>query len=465
MGVILSLLYLVTYYLTPVTVFGALAAYRIQLILAILVVLFSIPALLKSFIFRIPQSLALFGMAFAVPISIIAGVRWFGGAMDGFLDFIPNAFAFFLICLHFRTTTRLKILAGMLIFVCVFVIVHGYIARLHGFPAEAARQPGFEGSSYLLAMQNNAGEWFYRLRGLGEIHDPNDFAQLLASVMPLTFLFWRARRFALNLFVVLLPAGVLLFGMFLTHSRGALLALLVVVIVAIRPKIGTLPAAILAGVLFVVAKVFQFAGDRSISAQAGSDRTSLWGQGLQVFKEHPLFGVGYGRLPNYTDVHLTAHNSVVVCAAELGFFGLYCWSLYLFPTIRNAITLANPAKVSAPATELEDKTFSDDILQAPKVGPIHRLETLDPAMIKHFGRVTLLSLTGYLTAAWFLSRAYAVTLFLLGGIVEVVYQMALERGMVEPRLRLSAVMLRSGILAVLLIVVMYVMLRAINVIH
>lgn len=464
-GVILSFLYLITYYLTPVTIFGALAAYRMQLILAFLVVLFSVPALLRTFIFKSPQLLALLGMALAVPVSIIAGIQWFQGALNGFLEFIPNAFAFFLICLHFRTVRRLKLLVGMLFFVCAFVIVHGYIAKLHGFPAEVAHQPGFEGSPYLMAMQNNAGEWFYRLRGLGDIHDPNDFAQLLVSVLPLLFLLWRSGRLASNFLLVVLPSSVLLFGVFLTHSRGALLALLVVLIVAIRPKIGSVPAAVLAGILFVVAKAFQFAGDRSISLQSGSDRTSLWGQGLGVFKEHLLFGVGYGRLPDYTDVHLTAHNSVVVCAAELGFFGLYCWSLFLFPTVRDAITLSNASNLTARIPEDQESGDPDVSVQIPPGMPARQAEICDPKMIHHYGRVILLSLTGYLTAAWFLSRAYVVTLFLLGGVAEVIYQMALEQGMVGPRLRLSTTMFRSGMLAVALIVLMYVLLRVVNVIH
>lgn len=458
MGLVISLLYLVTYYLTPGTVFGALAQYRIELILAALLLLASIPALLKTFIFRLPQSLALLGMALAVPVSIVAGARWFGGALNGFFDFIPNAFAFLLICLHFRSTKRLKVLVATLLFVCVFVIAHGYMEKLHGFSAAVARQSGFEGSPYLLAMRNNADDWFYRLRGLGEIHDPNDFAQLIVAVIPLTFIFWRARKLVSNFFLVLVPVSILLFGVFLTHSRGALLAMLAMLIVAVRPKIGSVPSAILAAGLFVVAKVFQFSGDRSISLQAGSDRTSLWGQGLQIFKQHPLFGVGYERLPNFTDVHLTAHNSLVVCAAELGFFGLYFWCLFLYPTVRNALTIASPAKISDASAEAEP---SNSLLEP--VGPnVSNPETLTRSDINRMGRIALLSLTGYLVAAWFLSRAYVVTLFVLGGIAEVVFEMALQRGMVAARERFSRVLLRSGVLAVALIGVMYVLLRVIN---
>ena len=50
----------------------------------------------------------------------------------------------------------------------------------------------------------------------------------------------------------------------------------------------------------------------------------------------------------------------------------------------------------------------------------------------------VLSLTGFLVAGMFLSRAYVLTLFLLGGMAEVVYEMALRRGMIAPRLTLAA---------------------------
>lgn len=457
MGFTLGILYLVTYYLTPATIFGALAAYRIELILAVLVFFVSLPALMKSSTCKMPQSLALIGLAFAVVLSILVGVHWVGGAIQAFFDFIPNAFAFFLVCLHCNTKRRLQVLVAMLMFVCLFVIAHGYMAELHGFPAEMVRQSGFEGSPYLLAMRNNSGDWFYRLRGLGEIHDPNDFAQLMVSTIPLAFCFWRPKKPLLNFAIVLLPVAVLIFGVFLTHSRGALLALMAITVVAIRPRIGTLPSVILAGGLFTVAKVLHFAGGRDISVEAGSDRTSLWGQGLEVFKQHPLFGVGFGRLPDYTDVHLTAHNSIVVCAAELGMFGLYFWSLYLLPTVRDALVVASPEKVQDAVPPPQE----EELYPAPTRKP----EFLDKSEINRLGRIILLSLTGYLVASWFLSRSYVVTLFLLGGIVEVIFEMALRNGMVASRLKFSRAVLYAAILAISLVLIMYIMLRVLNVMH
>src|SRR5208337_5276854 len=100
MGFVLSVLYFVTYYLTPVTMFGPLAEYRIELILAALVLVVSLPALTRSFILKTPQSLALVGLALAVVLSMLIGERWLGGSVTAFLDFMPSALAFFLVCLN-----------------------------------------------------------------------------------------------------------------------------------------------------------------------------------------------------------------------------------------------------------------------------------------------------------------------------------------------------------------------------
>jgi hypothetical protein len=58
-----------------------------------------------------------------------------------------------------------------------------------------------------------------------------------------------------------------------------------------------------------------------------------------------------------------------------------------------------------------------------------------------------------------------VTFFLLGGMVEAVFEMALQRGMIAPRMRLLRVLLYSGVLAVSLVLILYVMLRILNLAH
>jgi hypothetical protein len=353
----------------------------------------------------------------------------------------------------------------MLLFVCLFVIAHGYIDLRYGVPASGPSQSEDEESAdpnlwnmehpYLLPMGSDAGVPVYRLKGLGLINDPNDFGQLIVCVIPLVFIFWRSKKMLWNIACVILPVSALLFGTFLTHSRGALLALMAVAVVAARRRIGTLPALLLAGGLFAGAMALHFTGGRAISVNAGEDRTVLWGESLQLLKSHPLFGVGAGNLPDY--LGHTAHNSVAVCAAELGMFGLFFWCLFLFPTMRDALALASPARVS----EAEPVEPEEEHLPL----PARKMEDIDKAEVNHLGRLMVLSLTGFLVAGWFLSRAFIMTFFLLGGMVEVVYEMALQRGMIAPRLPLARVIPYAVGLAISLVLLMYIMLRVTNLMH
>jgi hypothetical protein len=453
MGFALSILYFVTYYLSPETIFGPLAAYRIELIIAALVFFVSLPKLMTSFMVKTPQFLALIGLALAVGMSVLIGVHWAAGGVAAFLQFIPNAFAFFLVCLHCDTKKRLRIVVLLLLFVCLFVIVQGNSDSEHILTATNL-QSGFTESPYIITMQNSAGEWIARLRGLGEINDPNDFSQLIISLIPMMFIFWQPKKLFRNISLVLLPVCVLLIGVFQTHSRGALVALMAVAVVAARRRIGTIPSLLLGGGLFVAAMALHFTGGRDISAESGADRTMLWGESLQLLKLHPFFGIGFGNLPDI--LGYTAHNTVAVCAAELGSFGLYFWCLFLFSTVRDVIVIATPAKVSE----------AGPIKPVEGLYPqVREIEAVDKAEINRIGRLLVLSLTGFLVAGWFLSRAFVVTLYLLGGMVEVIYEMALQRGMVAPRMRMSRVLPYAGYLAISLILLLYIMLRLVNLTH
>jgi hypothetical protein len=461
MGFVLTILYLVTAYLGPETLFGPLAAAHIGIIFAVLAVLVSVPILSESFLGETPQSLALAGLAIAVAMSILF-TGWISGSFKSFFDFIPNAFAYFLVCLHCTSKKRLQILVLMLLFVCMFVIAHAYFDLQRQLATDTTAQID-EGeapemvSDYLLAQKSDAGEWFYRIRGLDFINDPNDFAQVIVCVVPLVFIFWRPKRMVRNLFCVLVPVGVLLWGAFLTHSRGSVLAFLGMTIVAARRRIGTIPAALIAAVLFISASALNFTGGRDISVESGEGRTALWGESLELVKSHPLFGIGYGNLPDY--IGHTAHNSIAVCAGELGIVGLYFWSLFLFPTLRNALIVGSPKKITE-ALPIEANAIPPPIVIGKAAGSVQ--EELSKDEINRLGRLVILSLTGFLIASWFLSRAFTMTLFILGGIVEVVYQIALQRGMVTPRLGLKPNLKYAGWLAIGLLVLMNVLLRTLN---
>ncbi len=452
MGFLLTILYLVTAYLGPTTVFGPLAAIHIQQILAGLALLVSLPKLSGSFISATIQSWALVGLAFAIALSLMM-TGWFGGALAAFLNFIPSALTYFLVCLHCDSKKKLQALSVVLLFICMFVIVRGY-NDLNQEIASGDVSSQTMDRPYLMAQQNNAGEWFYRIKGQDFISDPNDFAQLIVCTIPLVFFLWKPTKTLRNIVVVLLPVCALLYGVFLTHSRGAILAILAMTVMAGRRRVGTVPSLLLSVGIFAGATALNFAGGRDISIEGGSDRLDLWGEGLEALKSHPLFGVGFGNLGDYTG-GLTAHNSVVVCASELGLVGLYFWSLFLFPTGRDILAVSSSERLT------EGKPIHPD-----ESGPYPTTNVaVDREEVARLGQLTLISLVGFMVAGWFLSRAFVMTLFVLGGMAEVVFEMARRREMVAARLPSLRVLRYSGGMAVALLIVMYAMLRVANLTH
>ena len=314
MGFVLSVLYFVTSYLTPATLFGPLAASHIELILAVLVFLVSLPALMRSFILKTPQSLALIGLAIAVFLSVLIGEHWAGGAVQAFLGFIPNAFAYFLVCLHCNSKRKLQVVVLMLLFVCLFVIAHGYIDLLHGVPesgppstqrtAESSDAESVEhGAPLSSCNEQRAGEWFYRLRGLGEINDPNDFGQLIVCVIPLMFIFWRPKKMFRNV-CVRDPAGVCIAFRGVSHALARRLAGLdgdggcggaAAHRDAARAAAG--------GRAVRCGMALHFTGGREISAESGSDRTDLWGDGLANAEVSSVVRSGLRQFAGFTDGH------------------------------------------------------------------------------------------------------------------------------------------------------------------
>jgi len=472
MAFVLTLFYLAVTYLGTGFTFGQLAKYHVEEIIAVLVFCASIPALMRTFAQKTIQSIALAGLAIAVAMSMLFGAKFYAhGALAAFEEFIPNAFAYYLVILHCRTKMRLQIVVLLLFCVSSFVIVNGVIQLQTVTPFQFTHPQsddddfGFQEAAPDVVDTTTSASWLmpqiggdgiiWRLKGQNFISDPNDFGQLLVCLLPLTFMFWRPKKIVLNLAIVFPMVAMIGLGIYLTHSRGALLAIMGVVVVAFRRKIGIVASVILGGGVFLAAMALHETGGRDISADAGADRTALWGDGLGLLKLHPIFGAGYNQMAEI--IGKTAHNSIIVCAAELGFFGLFFWSLFLLPTVRDAMAVAS-------ANGLTD-SIPLPVDESPYAYLAPSTERLDKEAIGGMGRLIFFSLIGFLICAMFLSRAFVMTFFLLGGMAEVIFQMALDRGMIAPRLPFNKAALYSGILSLLLVPGMYVLVRILNLGH
>lgn len=166
-----------------------------------------------------------------------------------------------------------------------------------------------------------------RVRYRGSLGDPNELALVTGAALPLAFALYDRRRTALRAGLVALTVGLVGLCAVLTRSRTGQLVLVTVLGVYFARRVGwrrglalglalALPVAILGG----------RSGAESVESTV--ERIECWWVGMHLFAGNPLVGVGSGQFPEYHD--LTAHNSFVLAAAELGFPGLVLWTVVLW---------------------------------------------------------------------------------------------------------------------------------------
>ena len=318
---------------------------------------------------------------------------WLGGAAYAFFQFSTSAGLFVLICLNATTLKRLRTTCAVVL-ACVTIIATISTISFHtGMMSQqlVVKQTSgddalesFSTADSAIPADDKSGQFLYRIRGLGFLNDPNDLAQAIVMVLPFLWGLSRKGRGARNLLVVWLPGAVLGYAIYLTHSRGALIALASLFFFGLRRLLGTARTALVmaaGGALVVVAG---FGGGRQFSTgeESANLRVEAWYSGLEMLKSNLLLGVGYG---NFTDHHVrTAHNSFVLCFAELGVIGYFFWVALIVLVFQGL----NKVVVNAPE-------------RAPE---------------REFATLLRSSFIGVMTCAWFLSRTYQATLFLLLGL-------------------------------------------------
>jgi O-antigen ligase len=183
----------------------------------------------------------------------------------------------------------------------------------------------------------------------GGAGDPNFTAAVLVAAVALALFIalspGRTRSFRL---VTLATSGLCVVGIFLTQSRGGVIALGVVLILSLvfagRARSQVIGVALLIGstavvYLVLLAPAQGVARLSDIRGGGGTGRIDLWAIATQVFRAHPINGVGLDNFtvvsPTYaalTDTNLPradivvarrspVHNTYLEVAAELGVVG------------------------------------------------------------------------------------------------------------------------------------------------
>jgi O-antigen ligase len=294
--------------------------------------------------------------------------------MNAFFEFGVLVCIYFLVVTNAYTPGRIRTILGTLSICALIMAVLCIIAFHTGFMADQ--------------LLHEARDEFTprRAHAFGILEDANDFAQFLLVGLAGLGVFWRKRHLIGNMALLTAPAILIVYAIFLTGSRGAMFGLAVLVFTVMSSRAGKLQSFIVAGTVFAALLGSQFGGGREISVNEGSaaGRVMAWGTGISMLKSHPLFGVGFQQFAELNP--LTAHNSFVLCFAELGLFGYFFWLAMLVTVILGLQRLSR----------LPVKTPEDESLR---------------------GCVTTLRAAFYsfLVTSWFLSRTYNVTFYLLTG--------------------------------------------------
>jgi O-antigen ligase len=437
MGFALTILYIAVTIISPEQFGKEWASYHALMYLGAITVVASLPSIAGSRYWKTSvQTFLLLGFVVAIAVSQVAH-GWLGGVVESWRMFLPSAAVFFFIVVNVTTIRRLKIVTLAAVASCLVVAVEALCGYYAGFQGEM-----FVLQNNIYSPHDDVIGQFMRIRGAGFLSDPNDFAQILLIALPLAFLAWRRGRTVANFFVVLVPAAILLWTTYLTHSRGGLIALAAVALLAARKKLGTTASTVLASVFIFGMLALDFTGGRGISAADGADRLEAWANGLEMFKSAPLFGIGFN---GFTDFHeITAHNSFVLCLAELGLLGSTLWMALLVTTttnlnriiggqkkrrtgrffgllqlfessyISNAVALERESAIlddAGPREVLPARITASTMESGPRIAPAHA--TIVPLQWVIAMRLALVS---FMMSAWFLSRSYTTTMYLVLGL-------------------------------------------------
>ena len=372
---IFSLIYLVCTIIRPQDYMPALA--DVPLLPVFLILAFVAWSASSAKTLAAPQFIILPFFLLTLMISEVAN-HWLGGALEQLKQFGPIAIAFVVLATALTVNRRrVSVTFGVFVLCAMVLALHGVEQARYGV--------GWTG----MTLGEDG-----RIRYVGTFNDPNDLGLLFVAVLPMA-LYLSARGAFLRRVFWLAGAALLLYGVYLTNSRGALLAVLVIGGVYVWYRRGMVTAGVLSIVGLAAMKILSSRmNELDADESSAAGRVDAWYEGMHMFLSQPLFGVGAGNFTEHNN--LTAHNSLVLVLAETGFVGFTLWLAFVGYCfwMMAAMLRYQPA---------------------PTEGGVEH--SLDWAAEKELALTLLLSLCGMFAAAFFLSRSYNSILYLLMAVV------------------------------------------------
>lgn len=371
---VLSLFYLILTIIRPQDYMAALAGVPLLSGTLALATLCWLGSNAKTF--AAPQYLILPAFLATLMLSEVFN-HWVGGAVEQLGQFAPVVIIFFVLSAAVAVNRKRVPVTFAVIALCSMVLaLHGVDQKQHGI--------GWTGMGMIEG----------RIMYVGIFNDPNDLGLLFVAALPMTVFLSAGGGFLRRIFW-LAGAALLLYGVYLTNSRGALLAVLAIVGIYVWYRRGMVTAGALSVVGLIVMQLLSSRmSELDADEESANGRVDAWYEGLHMFTSHPVFGVGAGNFTDYN--YLTAHNSFVLALAETGIVGFTLWLAFVGYCfwMMVAVLRYKPVLAEGDAQQLADWQYE-----------------------KRISMTLLLSLCGMFACAFFLSRTYTVVIYLVAALV------------------------------------------------
>lgn len=364
----------------------------------------------------IPQLPLLLAFLLAGMLSV-AATGWMGGALEFLERFGPSVAVFVVVVAAITRRERVRRLMAALVLLSLVPAVHGIDQKAEGI--------GWTG---VPLIQDG------RIQYLGIFNDPNDLGMLFVLVLPMAFcLAARGGMLGLRRLFWLTAAGVLIYAIYLTDSRGTLLATAAVAGLFAWYRFGVVVAGLFGaaglGAMMLLPSRLQ---ELEVGEASAHGRVEAWYEGVQMFLSSPLYGIGANQFSE--QYRLTAHNSFVLVMAETGIIGITLWIAFLAYGFRMLLAMLRQplGTPDAPGLVAED----------------HR-----------HALTLLLSLSGAMVCAFFLSRSYVVVIYLITGLAAGAYLEARGRVPALPAFPLSRDLLLWPVVGCVAVVATWVLVK------
>jgi O-antigen ligase len=315
-----------------------------------------IPALLFAFsarskannkLVKIPQYKLLFVLLLIILLSNIVN-GYIGNGIDEFIVLFKKICIFIIILLIANTNNKLKNTILFIVLISSFLSIQAIYQAITG-------GMGLAGQDFYHSGVGLRTTW------VGLWNGANVFALLLNISVPFALEFAFGPYTQVTKIFGIIASASLLGGVYTTNSRGGFVTLLAILFIYPLFRIKKKKVAIFLGVALAIVAAIYLApsriGELSTQEESAHIRTRLWGNAIDMFKEHKLLGVGKGRFMEENGRHMMAHSNFMQNLGETGGIGIFVWVGLIYFSFKSLLYVYN-MKMEGKSQDDQDKMKS-----------------------------------------------------------------------------------------------------------